>query len=296
MLSRAVTSPEKPAMPLPDSPRKTLSILTTRVGAARSPGARRPAKTACKGAGRDCAIQVAVGSPALAASGETSTRMSLKRVLGGSGVAAPLFAPTTAKPTAPAARKARRESLALSTIVLLMSNGAQLTPVPLGCSGESHLQDFIAFAAARRVHLDRVAFFLADQSAGRRRSDGDPAGFHVRLRLADNLQDFFLFGVLVDKRHCGPELHGIAGKLRNVDNFRALQLVLELEDPALVQGLSLFRGVIFRVLRQIAMAARFCDRLDDAGALDLLQPLKLLKKLGMPSGGDRKLLHSSTLP
>src|SRR5581483_955947 len=96
---------------------------------------------------------------------------------------------------------------------------------------------------------------------------------------------------LIDQRHGGAKFDGVAGKFRHVDDFGALQLVFELGDAPFIERLSLLGGVVFRVLRKVAMAARLGDRLDDARALDLLQALEFLEKLGMASDGDRKLLH-----
>src|SRR5271166_4532821 len=68
--------------------------------------------------------------------------------------------------------------------------------------------DFITLAAARRIHLYTVADFLANQSAPGRRGDRDLAGLHVRLGLADNLEDFLLFRIFIDQRHRGAEFDG----------------------------------------------------------------------------------------
>ena len=66
----------------------------------------------------------------------------------------------------------------------------------------------------------------------------------------------------------------------DVDHLGALQHVLELDDAALVVRLRLLGGMIFGVLRQIAMRARLGDRLDDARTLDLLAALELRLESG----------------
>ena len=67
-------------------------------------------------------------------------------------------------------------------------------------------------------------------------------------------------------------------------------LRLDLLDAALDEALLLARGVIFGVLRQIAVAARLGDRLDDARALLGLQPLELgAQRLGAAQRHGRAL-------
>src|SRR4029450_2595356 len=57
--------------------------------------------------------------------------------------------------------------------------------------------------AAGGDHLDRIALLLVDESARERRGDRDPALLGVGLRLADELPDLLLVGVLVDQRDGG---------------------------------------------------------------------------------------------
>ena len=86
-----------------------------------------------------------------------------------------------------------------------------------------------------------------------------------------------------------------AGELRDVDHLRARQFVLEFGNAPLVQGLRFLGGVIFRVLGQIAMRARFGDRLDDARTLDLLAPLQLLFEGDMAARRHGELVHAHSL-
>ena len=53
------------------------------------------------------------------------------------------------------------------------------------------------------------------------------------------------------------------------------ELVLEFGDAAFIEGLRFLGGVIFGVLRQVAMRARVGDLLNDARPLDLLAVLEL---------------------
>src|SRR3979409_1386028 len=55
--------------------------------------------------------------------------------------------------------------------------------------------------------------------------------------------------------------------------------------------LFFLRGVIFRVLRQVAMRARFRDMFDDARTLHRLALLQLDLEGGIAAGGHRNLFH-----
>src|SRR6185437_2334090 len=137
-----------------------------------------------------------------------------------------------------------------------------------------HLLDFIAFGAAGGDDLDLRALALADQRLGERRGDRDAALLGVGLRLADDLPYLLLVGILVDQRHGGAEGNGVARKLRYVDHVGARQLVFQLGDAALVERLLLLGGVIFGVLRQVAVRARVGDLLNDARPLNRLAVLE----------------------
>src|SRR5262249_53943663 len=110
---------------------------------------------------------------------------------------------------------------------------------------------------------------------------------------ADDLPDLFLIRVLVDKRHRCAERHGIAGKLRYVDYFRAGNLVFELGNAAFVQRLLLFSRVILRVLGEVAVAARFGDLLNDARAVHRLAVAQFGFEGGKTRSSHRDLFHGS---
>src|ERR1700722_14854405 len=74
------------------------------------------------------------------------------------------------------------------------------------------LDDLVGLGAAGGPAPDLRAFLLADQRAGERRGDGDPALLGVGLRLADDLPHRLLVGVLVDQGDGGAEGDGVAGK------------------------------------------------------------------------------------
>src|SRR5579859_1036017 len=163
--------------------------------------------------------------------------------------------------------------------------GRQLFPLDL--------DDFIGFRPAGRDDLHLRALFLTDQRAGERRCNGDPALLGVGLGLADDLPDRLLVGVLVDQGHRGAERDGVAGQFRDVDHLGAGELVLELGDVAFVERLRLFGGMIFGVLRKIAVGARVGDLLNDARPLDLLALPQLGLQRGIARRGHRNLVHRS---
>ena len=85
------------------------------------------------------------------------------------------------------------------------------------------------------------------------------AALDVGLVHADDLVGGFLLGLLVDQPDMGAELHVIAGQRGRVDHLGRGDDFLEFGDAALDEGLTFSRGVVFGVLRQIAMRARLGD-------------------------------------
>src|SRR6185312_1323186 len=154
------------------------------------------------------------------------------------------------------------------------------------------LQDLVGLDAAGGVHLDHVALFLADHGAGDRRGDRHLAGAHVGLVLADDLVAGLFLGVLVDHADGGAELHLVAGELRDVDDLRPRDLVLDRRDAALDPTLPLLGGVILGVLRQVAVRARLGDRGDGVRPLLGLQTLQFLVEGLVALGGHGHLVHT----
>src|SRR4029079_16270480 len=132
------------------------------------------------------------------------------------------------------------------------------------------LNDLVSFGATRGHHFDLDALLLADKGAGERRGDGNLALLGVRSGLADKLPNGLLLGILVDQGDGRAEGDGFSGKLRNINNFSARQLVLELRNATLVERLGFLRRMVFGVLGKVAMGARVGNLLNDARALDLL--------------------------
>src|SRR5690606_10027461 len=126
-----------------------------------------------------------------------------------------------------------------------------------------HLEDFVAARTAGGGDLDGVTHFLADQGAGDGGGDRDAAVGGVRLGIADDLVLLFLFGVVVDDLDRGAELHRRARKSLGIDDLGERQQRFQLLDAAFVEALLLLGGMVFGVLRQVAMGARFGDRGND---------------------------------
>src|SRR5450631_4583217 len=158
-----------------------------------------------------------------------------------------------------------------------------LAPLDLG--------DLVGLGAAGRDDFHGSALLLADQRARQRRSDGNAALLGVGFRLANDLPDRFLVGVLVDQCDGRAELDGVAGELADVDNVGARKLVLQLGDPAFIMGLLFLGGVILRILRKVAMRARLGDMLDDARTIHRLALLQFNLEGGITARGHRNLFH-----
>src|SRR5476651_223704 len=143
-------------------------------------------------------------------------------------------------------------------------------------SDVAHFQNFIFARAGRRLHFDHVAGRLADQRAGDRRRHRDLAQFQVRLVEADDLVGHLGARVQVFQVDGGGEHHAAIGVQRGrVDDLRRAQLAFQFGDTAFNKGLALLGGIVLGVLGQVAMRARFSDRVDDDAALFGLQLMQL---------------------
>src|SRR5688500_12879531 len=139
--------------------------------------------------------------------------------------------------------------------------------LPKAGSDELDLLDHIIAVARRRRHLDLVADRAADQRAAERRGITDPADLGVRLGLADDLVGHRL-AVLVLELDGGAEDDLVAAQRLGIDDQSAAEAVLHLGDLRLDMALPFLGGMVFGVLRKVAMAARHLDRLDDRGTFD----------------------------
>src|SRR4029077_5162884 len=126
--------------------------------------------------------------------------------------------------------------------------------------------DLVGPRAARRRDLDIVADRLADERPRHRRGYGKPALADIGLVLADNLVDGLFLGLLVFERDRRTEFDHLAGEFRDVDDFGARDLVLELHHAAFDEALALARRVVFGIFGDVALLARLGDRPDDGWA------------------------------
>src|SRR5581483_3038125 len=146
---------------------------------------------------------------------------------------------------------------------------------PLSSRFVSHTHDVVAALAAGRVEFERVAFGLADQRARDRRRDRDAAVLDIRFQVADDLIDDAIATVFVLQFDSRAEHHTPARtESRDVDDFGVRQAELQFLDAAFQEALLLARGVVFGVLAQIAVCARFRNGRDDAWTFDGFQPFQ----------------------
>src|ERR1700737_3177876 len=103
--------------------------------------------------------------------------------------------------------------------------------------------------------------------------------------------------MLIFELHCGAEYDASRGaQLGDIDDFRVRQSVLDVVDAPFDEALLLACGVIFGILGQIAVSARFGDRLDDVRSSLALQLLQLLPQpLGAAKSHGSALHVGSTL-
>ena len=153
-----------------------------------------------------------------------------------------------------------------ATMMLVAVRGKRCTP-----QMNSILADLVIAVARRGRDLDLLALLAADERAAERRIVADPPHLRVRFGLADELVLHLLL-VLVDQRDGRAEHDLVARQRGRIDHHRSAEAVLEVGDHRLDLALALLRRMIFGVLAEIAVRARFLDRLDDRRTLQA-QPL-----------------------
>src|SRR4029077_16988017 len=87
-------------------------------------------------------------------------------------------------------------------------------------------------------------------------------------------------GLLVFQFHSGTE-DDLAPRIQlgRIDDLRCRQLALDVLDATLDESLTVLRSLVFSVFTDVALRAGFCDRIDDARAIDSLEPLQLFAQL-----------------
>ena len=91
----------------------------------------------------------------------------------------------------------------------------------------------------------------------------------------------------------GAEFHHIAGQLAGVDDIGSGEFILKVQKAAFNEALLFARGMVFGVLRQVAVAARLGDGADHRRTIDRFQALDLLLKVVIPVRGHRNLVHQT---
>ena len=147
--------------------------------------------------------------------------------------------------------------------------------------------------AAGRGTGDAIALGRGGPGAGQGRRHRHRPYCYVGFIDPDDLEGGFLVGVLIGEQHRGAELDIFAGELLDIDNLGAADLVLDLADPPLDEGLFLFRGVIFGVLTEIAVLPRGGDRRDDRRPLDVFQLLEFFQEHLVAPVGHRYSIHGA---
>jgi len=91
-----------------------------------------------------------------------------------------------------------------------------------------------------------------------------------------------------------PNLTLPPDSLEMFDHIGAADLVFQFHDAAFDEALLLLGRVIFGILRQVAMGARFRDRLDDLMAIFVLQALSSSSRALKPEAvmGDFSIVSS----
>ena len=101
----------------------------------------------------------------------------------------------------------------------------------------------------------------------------------VRLVVAHNLVGHLLPGVEVFEIDGGPKHYpAIRIDRFGVNNLSIGQFGFKFKDAPLDEALALFGSIVVRIFRKIALGARFRNSCDDAGALDMFEPMQFLSK------------------
>src|SRR5690606_20735225 len=161
-----------------------------------------------------------------------------------------------------------------------------------GRSDMTHLDDLVLDHAAGGLDRHHVAFFLADQRPGDRRTHRQLALLDVRLVVADDLVAHLLVGLDIGDVHGGTEDH-LAGMrdAGDVDDLSVLQASLDITDARLDHALLLARGVVFGVFLEIAQLARLGDGLGDLRTQHGLQMLEFIFQGASALDGHREFGH-----
>ena len=117
------------------------------------------------------------------------------------------------------------------------------------------------------------------------------------LHVADDLVFALLVGVLVDQGDGRAELHAVVPDSleTSITSARPIWSSSSMTRPSMKLW-RLLGGVIFGIFRQIAMGARFRDRLDDRVAFHVLELVHLVFQGFEARGGHGNSFHGTQFP
>ena len=168
-----------------------------------------------------------------------------------------LVGPGSPRPGQHQGRPQPRRVLAIRSVGVITGRNAESVTLQLRTFivDRQELHDLEALAAVRGRDRHLVALFFREQGAADRRGGRDQAEFDVRVfRHHERIRDRLPVGIL--EVHGRPEADLVARQLVQVHQRDVADALLQQADPRLDEALPLLRGVILRVLAQIAELAR----------------------------------------
>src|SRR3954464_9366588 len=100
--------------------------------------------------------------------------------------------------------------------------------------------------------------------------------------ITDDLIYHLVASVTIDERNRGAEYDFLAGELRDVDNLRARQAVLDFANLNVEERLAIFRSMEFGIFREVAVFPRLFDFANVLWTLDAFQALHLVNQSLIP--------------
>src|SRR6266699_372855 len=155
-----------------------------------------------------------------------------------------------------------------------------------------HLENLILPHATRRLHLDLVPGGPADERSRDGRADRDLAFLDVGFVVPDDLVGHRLAALHLLEIDGGAE-HAPPVRVdpRRVDDLCVGKLALDFFDPGFDKTLALFGGVVFGVLRKIAVSPRFGDRRNRVRPFHRFQAVQLPSQQLGPGRGQWNRAH-----
>ena len=129
-----------------------------------------------------------------------------------------------------------------------------------------HLHNLVIDQTAGCLHADFISFFLANQGTRNWRSKGNFAGFNVGFIFPDYRVCHFVFIVQVEQLNGRSENNLSVGvHFRDIDDVRVGKLAFDIRDTSFIETLLFARSMVFGILFEVAVCARFRNCLVRAG-------------------------------